>query len=84
MACQKVHYLDAPVTGGTEGAKRGSLTVLLGGASEQIKWIRPILEVIGGCIHHFGEVGREQQVKAVNQVLVAGSYATAWICRCPR
>ena len=37
--------------------------------------IRPILEVIGGSIHHFGSVGRGQQVKAVNQVLVAGSYA---------
>ena len=34
LARQNVHYLDAPVTGGTEGAKRGSLTVLVGGASE--------------------------------------------------
>ena len=75
LARQNVHYLDAPVTGGTEGAKRGSLTVLLGGASEQINRVRPILEVIGNSIHHFGGVGRGQQVKAVNQVLVAGSYA---------
>ena len=37
--------------------------------------VRPILEVIGDSIHHFGDVGRGQQVKAVNQVLVAGSYA---------
>ena len=72
---QNVHYLDAPVTGGTEGAKRGSLTVLVGGASEALERVRPILEVIGGSIHHFGGVGRGQQVKAVNQVLVAGSYA---------
>ena len=75
LAHQNVHYLDAPVTGGTEGAKRGSLTVLVGGASEPMERIRPILEVIGGSIHHFGSVGRGQQVKAVNQVLVAGSYA---------
>ena len=61
--------------GGTEGAKRGSLTVLVGGASEALERVRPILEVIGGSIHHFGSVGRGQQVKAVNQVLVAGSYA---------
>ena len=72
---QKVHYMDAPVTGGTEGANRGSLTVLVGGASEPLERVRPILEVIGGSIHHFGGVGRGQQVKAVNQVLVAGSYA---------
>ena len=75
LAHQNVHYLDAPVTGGTEGARRGSLTVLVGGASEPLKQVRPILEVIGGSIHHFGDVGRGQQVKAVNQVLVAGSYA---------
>ena len=72
---QNVHYLDAPVTGGTEGAKRGSLTVLVGGAKEPLERVRPILEVIGTAIHHFGAVGRGQQVKAVNQVLVAGSYA---------
>lgn len=75
LADQNVHYLDAPVTGGTEGAKRGSLTVLAGGASEILDRVRPILEVIGDSIHHFGRVGRGQQVKAVNQVLVAGSYA---------
>jgi len=75
LARQNIHYLDAPVTGGTEGAKRGSLTVLAGGASEILERVRPILEVIGGSIHHFGSVGRGQQVKAVNQVLVAGSYA---------
>ncbi|MCB4376662.1 MULTISPECIES: NAD(P)-dependent oxidoreductase [unclassified Synechococcus] len=75
LARQNVHYLDAPVTGGTEGAKRGSLTVLVGGATEPLERVRPILEVIGSSIHHFGSVGRGQQVKAVNQVLVAGSYA---------
>ena len=75
LAHQNVHYLDAPVTGGTEGAKRGSLTVLVGGASAMLERVRPILEVIGGSIYHFGGVGRGQQVKAVNQVLVAGSYA---------
>ena len=75
LAGQNIHYLDAPVTGGTEGAKRGSLTVLVGGASEPLERVRAILEVIGGSIHHFGAVGSGQQVKAVNQVLVAGSYA---------
>ena len=75
LARQDVHYLDSPVTGGTEGAQRGSLTVLVGGASEPLERVRPILEVIGAAIHHFGAVGRGQQVKAVNQVLVAGSYA---------
>ena len=70
-----VHYLDAPVTGGTEGARAGTLTVLVGGDAAVLETVRPVLEVIGGSIHHFGPVGRGQQAKAVNQVLVAGSYA---------
>ena len=70
-----VHYLDAPVTGGTEGARAGTLTVLVGGDAAVLATVRPLLEVIGDSIHHFGPVGRGQQAKAVNQVLVAGSYA---------
>ena len=70
-----VQFLDAPVTGGTEGAKAGTLTVLCGGDAEDVERARPLLEVIGGSIHHFGPVGAGQQVKAINQVLVAGSYA---------
>ena len=70
-----VHYLDAPVTGGTEGARAGTLTVLVGGDAAVLAKVRPLLEVIGGSIHHIGPIGRGQQAKAVNQVLVAGSYA---------
>ena len=75
LARQGVDYVDAPVTGGTEGAKAGSLKVLVGGEPAALERARPVLEIIGGSIHHFGPVGRGQQVKAVNQVLVAGSYA---------
>ena len=75
LARQGIGYLDAPVTGGTEGANAGSLTVLVGGELAALERARPVLEIIGGTIHHFGAVGRGQQVKAVNQVLVAGSYA---------
>jgi 3-hydroxyisobutyrate dehydrogenase-like beta-hydroxyacid dehydrogenase len=51
------------------------LSVLVGGDPAALERARPVLEIIGGTIHHFGAVGRGQQVKAVNQVLVAGSYA---------
>ena len=72
---QGVGYLDAPVTGGTEGARSGSLSVLVGGAAADLERARPLLEVVGGRISHFGPVGSGQQVKAVNQIFVAGSYA---------
>ena len=75
LAKREVRYIDAPVTGGTEGAKAGSLSVLVGGDAQELERARPLLEVIGGRITHFGPVGAGQEAKAVNQVLVAGSYA---------
>ncbi len=72
---REVAYIDAPVTGGTEGAQAGTLSVLVGGAIEHLARARPLLEVVGGTITHIGPVGSGQEAKAVNQVLVAGSYA---------
>lgn len=67
--------LDAPVTGGTEGAKAGTLSVLVGGDGALVERARPLLEAVGTTVTHFGPIGSGQQVKAVNQVLVAGCYA---------
>ncbi|MBM5807487.1 MAG: NAD(P)-dependent oxidoreductase [Cyanobacteria bacterium M_surface_10_m2_179] len=75
LAQQGIRYVDAPVTGGTEGAQAGTLSVLAGGAAADLERARPLLEVIGGRLTHFGPVGAGQEAKAVNQVLVAGSYA---------
>ena len=75
LAERNIGYLDAPVTGGTEGAKAGTLSVLVGGALDDLERARPLLEVMGSRITHFGPVGAGQEAKAVNQVLVAGSYA---------
>lgn len=75
LAERQVAYVDAPVTGGTEGAQAGTLSVLVGGAIEHLERARPVLEVVGGRITHIGPVGSGQEAKAVNQVLVAGSYA---------
>lgn len=75
LAARDVAYIDAPVTGGTEGARAGTLSVLVGGAPADLERARPVLEVVGGRISHLGAVGAGQEAKAVNQVLVAGSYA---------
>ena len=67
--------------------------MLVGGETTALEQVQPVLEVIGDRVHHFEAVGRGQQVKAVNQVLVAGSYAAVaeavalgqrLDCRCPR
>jgi 3-hydroxyisobutyrate dehydrogenase-like beta-hydroxyacid dehydrogenase/SAM-dependent methyltransferase len=75
LAEHGVAYLDAPVTGGTEGARAGTLSVLVGGTGVDLERARPLLAAVGGRISHFGPVGAGQRAKAVNQVLVAGSYA---------
>lgn len=75
LAERGVAYLDAPVTGGTEGARAGTLAVLVGGAAADLERARPVLEAVGRTITHLGPVGAGQEAKAVNQVLVAGSYA---------
>jgi 3-hydroxyisobutyrate dehydrogenase-like beta-hydroxyacid dehydrogenase len=75
LAERGIAWLDAPVTGGTEGARAGTLSVLVGGEAEAFERARPLLEVVGGTLTHFGPAGAGQQAKAINQILVAGSYA---------
>ncbi|MCT0207331.1 NAD(P)-dependent oxidoreductase, partial [Synechococcus sp. CS-1332] len=75
LAERGVAYLDAPVTGGTEGARAGTLSVLVGGGAADLERARPVLEAVGRTITHLGPVGAGQEAKAVNQVLVAGCYA---------
>ncbi|MFN9623751.1 MAG: NAD(P)-dependent oxidoreductase [Cyanobacteriota bacterium] len=75
LAERGIAWLDAPVTGGTEGARAGTLSVLAGGMADTLERARPLLEVIGGKITHFGPAGCGQEAKAINQILVAGSYA---------
>jgi 3-hydroxyisobutyrate dehydrogenase len=65
-------FLDAPVSGGVEGAKNGKLSVMVGGDADVLERARPVLEAYGLRITHMGQVGSGQATKAVNQVLVAG------------
>ncbi len=65
-------FLDAPVSGGVEGAKNGKLSVMVGGDADVLERARPALEAYGARITHMGKVGSGQATKAVNQVLVAG------------
>ena len=67
-----VHFLDAPVSGGVEGAKNGKLSIMVGGDAAVLERARPVLEAYALRITHLGEVGAGQATKAVNQVLVAG------------
>ncbi|MEM1411081.1 MAG: NAD(P)-dependent oxidoreductase [Pseudomonadota bacterium] len=72
FAAEGVGYVDAPVSGGVEGARKGTLSVMAGGDSADLSRIAPILEAISARRTHMGEAGSGQATKAVNQVMVAG------------
>lgn len=63
-------WIDAPVSGGSEGAQRGTLSVMIGGADEDVARALPFLQAFGRTITHVGGVGDGQTVKLVNQILV--------------
>ena len=74
---QGCHWLDAPVSGGPEGASRGTLTTMVGGDQTQLDRARPYLEAYSALITHVGSVGAGQLVKLVNQILVVGNQLAA-------
>lgn len=67
-----VDFLDCPVSGGTEGAVAGTLSIMAGGDAAVLERVRPALEAMGRSITHMGPVGAGQAAKATNQVMVAG------------
>jgi len=71
---QGVAMVDAPVSGGSEGAQKGTLTIMVGGDPSDVERARPVLERMGSAITHMGPIGAGQATKAVNQVILCGSY----------
>ena len=65
-------FVDAPITGGTEGAKNGTLTFMVGGHENDVRTAAPLFGAMGSRHVHMGLVGSGQATKAVNQVVVAG------------
>src|SRR5215471_6937648 len=71
LAARNVGYIDAPVSGGTTGAQKGTLTIMVGGDPAVLERARPVLETFGQKIVHCGEVGAGDAVKAVNNAFLA-------------
>jgi 3-hydroxyisobutyrate dehydrogenase len=65
-----VSMLDAPISGGSEGAAHGTLSIMVGGDAEQLDRAMPAFEAMGKTITHVGGIGSGQTVKLVNQILV--------------
>ena len=72
LATRGVQFLDAPVSGGVEGARLGTLAMMVGGDESVFERARPVLAAMGKTLTHFGAQGAGQAAKATNQIMVAG------------
>ena len=74
-ASKGLRVLDAPVSGGDQGAIDGTLSIMVGGSEEDFERGRPLFEAMGKIIEHVGPAGAGQTVKAANQLIGAGNLA---------
>lgn len=74
LATRGVSMVDAPVSGGVERARTGSLAILAGGDPEALERARPVLEAMGSSIHRIGDIGAGQAMKALNNLVSAGGF----------
>jgi 2-hydroxy-3-oxopropionate reductase len=68
-----MRVLDAPVSGGEQGAIDATLSIMVGGEAADFADARPVLEAVGKTVVHVGPAGSGQTVKAANQLIVAGT-----------
>lgn len=74
LAERGVAMVDAPVSGGSEGAQKGTLTIMVGGEAADVERATPVLAAMGRSVTHMGPIGSGQATKAVNQVILCGTY----------
>jgi 2-hydroxy-3-oxopropionate reductase len=73
LAPQGISFLDAPISGGQQGAETGTLACMAGGPADVVEACRGVMSAFCKTITHVGDVGAGQTVKACNQVAVAGA-----------
>ncbi|MEO1519577.1 MAG: NAD(P)-dependent oxidoreductase [Cyanobacteria bacterium J06633_2] len=74
LAEKQITMLDAPVSGGSEGAQKGTLSIMVGGEATAVERVMPVFEAMGKTVTHVGPIGSGQITKAINQVIIAGTY----------
>ena len=74
-AASGIAFLDAPVSGGEQGAVAGTLSIMVGGDEAAFAHVRPVLEALGSRITYMGGPGQGQMTKLVNQVIGASTLA---------
>ncbi len=66
----KIDFVDAPVTGGTSGAEKGTLTIFIGAKESIYEKVKPVLETMGTDLQYIGKIGMGQGVKLINNLIV--------------
>jgi 3-hydroxyisobutyrate dehydrogenase len=74
LAEKGIKMVDAPVSGGSEGAIKGTLSIMTGGEVSDFQTVLPVLSAMGKTIRHIGPLGSGQMTKAINQIIIAGTY----------
>ena len=69
----KVHFVDAPVSGGDVGAREGKLSIMVGGEKQVVDALMPLLKMMGKSIVYQGSAGSGQHTKMCNQIVIAGT-----------
>lgn len=72
LKAKRVAFLDAPVSGGVEGAQKATLAIMTGGEPAAFEQARPVLSAMGKAVEYFGPSGSGQATKATNQIMCAG------------
>ena len=70
LTAKGIGWIDAPVSGGPEGAADGTLAIMAGGAASDFETVKPVLDILGGNVVHVGGPGMGHVVKVINQVIV--------------
>ena len=72
-AARSIGAVDAPVSGGDVGAREARLSIMVGGADDDVGRVRPLLDIVGSTVVHQGPAGAGQHTKAVNQIAIASN-----------
>jgi 2-hydroxy-3-oxopropionate reductase len=73
LAAKSIYMLDAPVSGGAQGAIDATLAIMAGGEAAVLERVRPLLECLGQRIVHVGPNGAGQVAKACNQMIMVAT-----------
>jgi len=75
LAAKGINFVDAPVSGGTSGAEKGSLTFMVGASEEVFEKVKTVVAAMASKVTRIGDIGAGQAAKSCNQIIITGTLA---------